>query len=81
MLVTMAILAFKIIINLLIYAVFVYRSDIFLLHCILRRTYRSNLDNLFRIYRCFCLLNLTILCTAENISFWQNNIYFNVLDS
>jgi len=47
MLVTMAILAFKLIRNPLIYAVFVYRSDRFLLHCILRHTYRSNLDNCF----------------------------------
>jgi len=47
MLVTMAILAFKIIRNPLILAVFVYRSDRFLLHGTLRRTYRSNLDNCF----------------------------------
>ena len=47
MLVTMAILAFKLVRNPLIYAVFVYRSDRFLLHCISRRTYRSNLDNCF----------------------------------
>jgi len=29
----------------------------------------------------FCLSYLSILCTAENIFFWQYNIYFNVLDS
>jgi len=45
MLVTMAILAFKIIRNPQMYAVFVYKSDRFLLHGTLKRTYRNNLDN------------------------------------
>jgi len=80
-LVTMAILAFKIIRNLLIYAVFVYRSDRFLLHGTLRRTYRSNLDKRFVFIVVFAFRICPFYVLPKISLFWQNNIYFNVLDS